>query len=115
MSTEQTGPVAEIVAAAAQMRVVRGAPDDLEVAALVAGLVAVASSGAVVPTTSRRPGSGCAARALPRRCPRVGTPGAGACAERRLLADASRSQLKSFDPCSMKISTKRNATQAIPA
>ncbi len=49
MSTEQTGPVAEIVAAAAQMRVVRGAPDDLEVAALVAGLVAVASSGAALP------------------------------------------------------------------
>ena len=42
-------PVAEIVAAAAQMRVVRGAPDDLEVAALVAGLVAVASSGADLP------------------------------------------------------------------
>lgn len=46
MSAEHTrtaAPAAEIVAAAAQMRVVRGAPDDLEVAALVAGLVAVAS------------------------------------------------------------------------
>lgn len=42
-------PAAEIVEAAAQMRVVRGAPDDLEVAALVAGLVAVASSGAALP------------------------------------------------------------------
>ncbi|SDC56780.1 Acyl-CoA carboxylase epsilon subunit [Sanguibacter gelidistatuariae] len=58
MSTEPTarvteisaaGPAAEIVEAAAQMRVVRGAPDDLEVAALVAGLVAVASSGAHLP------------------------------------------------------------------
>ena len=49
MSTEQTGPVAEIVAAAAQMRVVRGAPDDLEVAALVAGLVAGAWAGAAGP------------------------------------------------------------------
>ena len=43
------GPAAEIVAAAAQMRVVRGDPDDLEVAALVAGLVAVAASGTDVP------------------------------------------------------------------
>ena len=48
MSTEQV-PAAEIVSAAAQMRVVRGAPDDLEVAALVAGLVAVASSGTDLP------------------------------------------------------------------
>ena len=50
MSTEQDALVtpsrdAEILASAAQMRVVRGDPDDLEVAALVAGLVAVASSG----------------------------------------------------------------------
>lgn len=52
MSAEHTrtsAPAAEIVAAAAQMRVVRGAPDDLEVAALVAGLVAVASSGTGLP------------------------------------------------------------------
>ena len=61
MTAEPTGPVttvagtaapavpAALVEAAAQMRVVRGAPDDHEVAALVAGLVAVASSGADLP------------------------------------------------------------------
>lgn len=43
-STAAAAPPAAVVTAAAQMRVVRGAPDDLEVAALVAGLVAVASS-----------------------------------------------------------------------
>ena len=56
VSTEQGGPAAEIVAAAAQMRVVRGAPDDLEVAALVAGLVAVASSGEDAHEDAPQPG-----------------------------------------------------------
>lgn len=47
--TTAAAPAAAVVAAATQMRVVRGAPDDLEVAALVAGLVAVASSSADLP------------------------------------------------------------------
>lgn len=37
--------IEEVLQAAAQMRVVRGAPDDVEVAALVASLAAVASRG----------------------------------------------------------------------
>lgn len=40
---------------AAQMRVVRGAPDDFEVAALVAGLVAVASAGTDLPDDASAP------------------------------------------------------------
>ena len=47
--TSSDAPGAAILTSAAQMRVVRGEPDDLEVAALVAGLVAVASSGAEEP------------------------------------------------------------------
>lgn len=40
--------IEEVLQAAAQMRVVRGAPDDVEVAALVASLAAVASRGSAV-------------------------------------------------------------------
>lgn len=70
--TEQTGPAAELVAAAAQMRVVRGAPDDLEVAALVAGLVAVASSGADTHVEPPQPGQW-----TRRSRPRAGLPTGG--------------------------------------
>lgn len=48
--------VDDVVRAAAQMRVVRGAPDDVEVAALVASLAAVASR-AVEPATVAAPRS----------------------------------------------------------
>lgn len=47
--------VSDVAQVAAQMRVVRGVPDDHEVAALVAGLVAVASS-APQPEATTGPG-----------------------------------------------------------
>lgn len=48
--------VEDVLRAAAQMRVVRGAPDDVEVAALVASLAAVASRD-VEPATEAAPRS----------------------------------------------------------